>query len=31
VPELAGARIAVTLSHLGGDRRGVEVRELLAA
>jgi tRNA threonylcarbamoyladenosine biosynthesis protein TsaE len=31
VPELAGARIAVTLSHLGGDRRGVEVRELPAA
>jgi len=27
-PELDGARLEVTLSHLGGDRRGIEIREL---
>lgn len=28
VAELAGARLQVTLSHRGGDRRHIEVREL---
>ncbi|HEY1833434.1 MAG TPA: tRNA (adenosine(37)-N6)-threonylcarbamoyltransferase complex ATPase subunit type 1 TsaE [Solirubrobacteraceae bacterium] len=26
-PDLAGARVSVTLSHAGGDRRHVELRE----
>lgn len=27
-PELDGARLSVTLSHLGGDRRAIEIDEL---
>ncbi len=27
-PDLAGARLAVTLAHAGGDRRRIEVRDL---
>jgi tRNA threonylcarbamoyladenosine biosynthesis protein TsaE len=27
-PELAGARVSVTLSHRGGDRRGIDIAEL---
>jgi tRNA threonylcarbamoyladenosine biosynthesis protein TsaE len=30
-PELAGARAIVTLSHLGGDRRRIELRDRVAA
>jgi tRNA threonylcarbamoyladenosine biosynthesis protein TsaE len=30
-PELAGARISVTLSHRGGDRRGIEIAELTSS
>jgi tRNA threonylcarbamoyladenosine biosynthesis protein TsaE len=27
-PELAGVRLSVTLTHRGGDRRGIEIAEL---
>jgi tRNA threonylcarbamoyladenosine biosynthesis protein TsaE len=30
-PELAGARVSVTLSHLGGDRRAIEIDELVGS